>query len=51
MHTPHDHDAFRGLVHQLMDAAWYRVGHEERSTGVYWQFRRGHTLDAGAEND
>jgi hypothetical protein len=51
MRTLHDQAAFRGLVHQLMDAGWYRIGHEERPDGVYWQFRQGHTLDAGAEND
>ena len=51
MPIPHDREAFRGLVHQLMDAGWYRVGHEERPTGVSWQFRQGHTLDAGAENE
>jgi hypothetical protein len=51
MHTHHDQEVFRGLVHQLMDAGWYRVGHEERPTGVSWQFRQGHILDAGAENE
>ena len=51
MLSPRNQDAFRGLVHQLMDAGWYRVGHEERPDGVYWRFRQGHTLDAGAEDD
>jgi hypothetical protein len=50
MSAPPD-DAFREVVQQLMDAGWYRVGQEGRPSGVYWQFRQGHTLDAGAEND
>ena len=34
-----------------MNAGWYRVGQEQRPGGVYWQFRQGHTLEAGAGND
>ena len=46
----HDRD-FRDLVQQLMNAGWYRVGQEERPNGVYWQFRQGHTLEAGAGSE
>jgi hypothetical protein len=50
MGAPPD-EAFRELVQQLMNVGWYRVGHEERPTGVHWQFRQGHTLDASAGNE
>ena len=50
MGVSHDNE-FREVVQQLMNAGWYRVGQEERPDGVYWPFRQGHTLEAGAGSE
>jgi hypothetical protein len=34
------------LVHELMDAGWYRVGRDPDRFEPFWGFRRGHTLPA-----
>ena|SRR5688572_11612075 len=44
-------DEFRDLVQQLMDAGWYRVGHEEGPGGVSWQFQQGHTLETSTGSE
>ena len=49
MGTPPDNE-FRELVQQLMNAGWYRVGHEEGPTGVSWQFQKGHTTETSSGN-
>jgi hypothetical protein len=41
---PHRADTeYWALVHQLMEAGWYRIGQDRDPSGKTWGFRSGHT--------
>jgi hypothetical protein len=41
---PHRADTeYWSLVHQLMEAGWYRIGQDRDPSGKSWGFRNGHT--------
>jgi hypothetical protein len=37
-------------VHRLMEAGWYRVGHESDGPEERWRFRYGHTFETATNS-